>query len=200
MTQRAMTIPRLSRALHGQPALRAQEAVDEARRACALDQLHLVACEPETLEVVRPVPAELLRPRRLDRKDAPEPGERRVDRAHGERQVIDAEAHAVAGRDRVGRVILGRRAVKPRDLPELDQDARRAARRDEGGLVAVPVVAAVDDAQPVALEGRGVGAEPALLDVDREMMRALAAAGEEALDEAPRALALVQLGLPAVDT
>src|SRR5206468_5189293 len=107
--------------------------------------------------------------------------------------------HSVAGRDRVGRVILGRRAVKPRDLPELDQDARRAARRDEGGLVAVPVVAAVDDAQPVALEGRGVGAEPALLDVDREMVRALAAAGEEALDEAPRARALDQLELPVAD-
>src|SRR5207249_5010232 len=50
-----------------------------------------------------------------------------------------------------------------------------------------------------ALEGRGVGAEPALLDVDREMMRALAAAGEEALDEAPRARALDQLELPVAD-
>src|SRR5438552_16143896 len=73
------------------------------------------------------------------------------------------------------------------------------ARMDEGGLGAVPVVAAVDDAQPVALEGRGVGAEPALLDVDREMVRALAAAGEEALDEAPRARALDQLELPVAD-
>src|SRR5207245_10928450 len=120
-------------------------------------------------------------------------------RWHGGGQGVDAEAHAVAGRDRVGRVIRGRRAVKPRDLPELDQDARRGSRRDEGGLVAVPIIAAVDDAQPVALEGRGIGAEPALLDVDREMMRALAAAGEEGLDEAPRARALDQLELPVAD-
>src|SRR3989441_2627931 len=124
---------------------------------------------------------------------------RRVDRAHGERHVIDAEAQAVARRDRVGRVIRGRRAVEARHLPELDQDARRGARRDEGGLVAVAVVAAVDDAEARALEGRGVGAEPALLDIDREMMHALAAAGEETLDEARRARALDQLGLPVAD-
>src|SRR5437867_1861193 len=170
-----------------------EETLDEARRARALDQLHLAAREPEPLEGVRAVPAALLRPRRLDREEAPEPAERRVDRAHGERHVIDAEAHPVARRDRVGRVIRGRRAVEARHLPELDQDARRGARRDEGGLVAVAVVAAVDDAEARALEGRGVGAEPALLDIDREMMHALAAAGEETLDEARRARARVEL-------
>ena len=47
--------------------------------------------------------------------------------------------------------------------------------------------------------GRGVGPEPALLDVDRQMMHALAAAGEEALDEARRARALDQLELPVAD-
>src|SRR5439155_1551141 len=176
-----------------------EETLDEARRARALDQLHLAAREPEPLEGVCAVPAALLRPRRLDREEAPEPAERRVDRAHRERHVIDAEAHAVARRDRVGRVIRGRRAVEARHLPELDQDARRGARRDEGGLVAVAVVAAVDDAEARALEGRGVGAEPALLDIDREMMHALAAAGEETLDEARRARALDQLELPVAD-
>src|SRR2546428_1341715 len=50
-----------------------EEALDEASRACALDQLRLVAREPEALEVVRPVPAELLLPRRLDREDAARP-------------------------------------------------------------------------------------------------------------------------------
>src|SRR5881392_1248378 len=66
-----------------------EQALDEARRARALDQRHLVAREPEALEGARAVPAELLRPRRLDREDAREPGERPVDRAHRERQVID---------------------------------------------------------------------------------------------------------------
>src|SRR5437773_9903272 len=67
-----------------------EEALDEARRARALDQLHLVARDPEARLVVRPVPAELPRPRRLDREAAAEPGERRGDRAEGDRQVTDA--------------------------------------------------------------------------------------------------------------
>src|SRR5207244_9391665 len=64
---------------------------------------------------------------------------------------------------------------------------------------AVAVIAAGDDAEACALEGRGVSAEPALLDIDREMMHALAAAGEETLDEARRARALDQLELPVAD-
>src|SRR2546425_447873 len=102
-----------------------------------------------------------------------------------------------AAHERVQPVDVDREVAKPLAPPR--EDARRGARRDEGGLVAVPVVAAVDDAQAGALEGRGVGAEPALLDVDREMMHALAAAGEEALDEARRARALDQLELPVAD-
>src|SRR6266849_8077149 len=59
-----------------------EEALDEAPPAPALDQLHLVARQPEADEVIGAVPAELLRTRHLDGEGAPEPGERGVDRAH----------------------------------------------------------------------------------------------------------------------
>src|SRR5437879_13686447 len=58
-----------------------QEALDEARRTCALDQLHLVACEQETQEDVHDDPPEQLRARHLTRQLAPQPGERRLNRA-----------------------------------------------------------------------------------------------------------------------
>src|SRR5207247_884539 len=140
MTQRAKTIPRLSRARHGPPALgererdpvgslAARDAADatpqRARRRVGpprLDPIRALAARraaargPVRLAALRPGPAELLRPRRLVREPATEPGGRRVARAHGDRQVLAAEAPAVAGRHPVGRVILGRRAVKPRAL------------------------------------------------------------------------------------
>src|SRR5437773_10523552 len=68
-----------------------EEALDEARRACALDQLHLAASEAEALEDVLPVVAELLRSPRLDREHAAEEGERRGDGADRERHVFDRE-------------------------------------------------------------------------------------------------------------
>src|SRR5437879_13356309 len=50
-----------------------QEALDEARRAGALDQLELPAREQEARPVVRLVPAGPRRDRRLEREDAREP-------------------------------------------------------------------------------------------------------------------------------
>src|SRR5262249_8452861 len=71
-----------------------EEAADRRVVARRLDELDLVAREPEAREVEAAVPAAMLRAPKLDREEALEPGERRVDRADRDRQVIDLEADA----------------------------------------------------------------------------------------------------------
>ena len=113
--------------------------------------------------------------------------------------MVHPEAHASLRCDRIRRDVAGGRAAEAGHLPELDEDAGRRARGDEGRLVAVSVVSAIDDAKPLALEERHVAVEPVLLDVEREMMEPLAAARDELLDEALRPGALDQLELPVAD-
>src|SRR5262249_10664479 len=161
-----------------------EEARDETVRGDGLEQLELPARGPERREIVRAVPTARAWPRHADRDEAPEPGERLVDRAHGECQVVDPEADAIELGDGVGWLIHRRLRRDAGHLPELDEDPRRGAWRDERRDVAVPVVAAPDEAEPRRFECGRVWIEPPLLDLDREMMHALAAAGEEALDEA----------------
>ena len=141
----------------------------------------------------------MLGTRDLDGKEALKPGEGRVDRAHGECQMVDAEAYAVPGGHRIGGNVGGWRTAKPRHLPELHEDAGRRTRRDEGRLVAVAVVAAVDDAEPRVLEERHVIVEPPLLHVERQVVEPLATPCDESVDEAPRSGALDQLDLPVAD-
>src|SRR5262249_20406693 len=150
-----------------------------------LEQLELVVGEPEVEEMVAAVPAGVPGARDRDGEEALEPGEGRVDRAHGERQVVDAEPYAVPGGDRIGRNVVGWRAAESWHLPELHEDAGCGARRDEGRLVAVAVVSAVDDAESCTLEAGDVIVEPVLLDVERQMMEPLAAPRDEPVDEAP---------------
>src|SRR5947208_12744655 len=172
------------------------EALGGARR---LDQLERVPGQEQRQGSPWPVGARPLRRRHLDGERPPEPCERVVDRPHGEGQGPRPEADAVALSDGIGRVVGGRLAPEPGNLPELDEDAGRRARRDERRLVAATVVAPVDDPETVPLERRGVAVERALLQIEREVVPALAVRGEEALDGAPGTRALDQLELPVAE-
>src|SRR5437867_1024941 len=103
------------------PAALVEEARDGAVAVRRLEELHLVAGEPEAREVERSVAA-MCRAPELDREEALEPVQGRVDRPHRAREMIDAETDAITLGDRVGRHLRGPLSANARDLPELHQD------------------------------------------------------------------------------
>ncbi len=131
-----------------------------------------------------------------DRCEIPlEESHRRVNLPKPEREMIHLPEQSMLGdraaparRGEHGRIAL---------LPELHECAERRAGMDERGFVAVSFIETVDNANAVALEPLEVPREP--IDLERQMMKAFAATGEEAIDEAPRPRALDELDLEIAD-
>src|SRR5262245_14212981 len=128
-----------------------QEARHESRRAALgwLDQLDFVAVEREAREGEARIVPHVLASTRADAEVAAKEGDSVINVADGNRQVIDAQVYEGAGAQPKSGDPRSLRRDHVRDLPELNEYAIGAARRDERRHVAVARIEAIHDAYTV---------------------------------------------------
>src|SRR5262249_30127765 len=116
------------------------------------DELHLVPVELELGEHEVAVVPQVRWTATADREVAAEEGERRVDIAHGDGDMIDAHDDGFSRAQTQTSRARPRRIGDVRHLPELYEHAVSAARGNESRAVAVARFEAVDDAYAIGLK------------------------------------------------
>ncbi len=166
-----------------------EKTLKKAVRASAFHELQAVIADAELRNGERLIIAGMGNDLDSPSEIGLEETERRSNLLEREREMIDLPFYAMALHDpapawQAPGTHLG-------FLPKLNERPEGRARMDEGGLVAVAVIMTADDLVSVVLQSLEERIEP--LDLEGKMMKALAAAFEESLYEAPGPHALDQL-------